>query len=69
MDMNDWHLERAKMVLDEWYTRANQYLMLSMEYRKSWLPSAEKLCRQKALKCKALGLVFHDRYKLLLEYK
>lgn len=62
-----WHLTRAKEALEEWYDRADDYLALAAKCRKGWLFSVEKECKQRALKCRTLGIVFHDRYKLVLE--
>lgn len=62
-----WHLTRAKEALEVWYNKADDYLTLATKARKGWLFSTEKECKQQALKCKTLGLVFHDRYKLVLE--
>lgn len=62
-----WHLTRAKEVLEEWYDKADDYLILAAKSRKGWLFSTEKECKRRALKCRTLGIVFHDRYKLVLE--
>lgn len=63
-----WHLDKAKTSLNEWYDRADKYLSYQVKF--DWLLGMRgfnKECKQAALKCKTLGLVFHERYKMLLE--
>lgn len=64
-----WHIERAKESLEYWYSQVDDYLTLAAKAHKWWLFSTEKECKQRALKCRTLGIVFHDRYKLVLENK
>lgn len=65
-----WHLDKAKETLEVWYQKADEYLALAKAFSKMWFfANSERECRQQALKCKALGIVFHDRYKLVLENK
>lgn len=62
-----WHIERAKESLEDWYSRADDYLVLAAKCRRHWMYSTEKECKRWSLKCRTLGIVFHDRYKLVLE--
>ena len=65
-----WHLDKAKQTLEDWYDRADEYLDLAKAFRKMWFfTNSERECKRLALKCKTLGIVFHDRYKLVLENK
>lgn len=57
-----WHLEKAKESLDFQYSEVEFYLNLSSEFR-----FFRKECRQQALFCKTIGLVWHDRWKMLLD--
>lgn len=63
-----WHEQEAKRVL-EYYSHKFERLMLFAELATSKLNSkfnregANKY-RQTALKCKTLGLVYHDRFKM-----
>lgn len=57
-----WHELEAKRVLERWYTDWQVYLgmaELSVKNKDKY----NKL----ALKAKTLGIVYHDRYKLLLD--
>jgi len=56
-----WHLERAKAVLDAWYDRAEMWRDIAKEH-----PWAADDCKANALVSKTLGIVWYDRYKLLL---
>lgn len=63
-----WHLDRAKQSLDEWYDRRDAYLELAKTFSKIWFfRKSFRECKQNALRCKTLGLVFHDRFKLIIE--
>lgn len=65
-----WHLDKAKESLSRWYTKADEYLDLAKAFRKMWFfANSERECKRQALKCKTLGLVFHDRFALVLENK
>lgn len=65
-----WHIDRANKLLEDWYDRADDYLALAKAFSKMWFFTiSERECKQQALKCKTLGIVFHDRYKLVLENK
>ena len=65
-----WHLYKAKKSLSSWYDKADEYLELAKSFRKMWFfANSERECKRQALKCKTLGLVFHDRFKLILENK
>jgi Uri superfamily endonuclease len=65
-----WHLDKAKETLEAWYQRADDYLALAKAFSKMrFFGNSERECKQQALKCKTLGIVFHDRYKLVLENK
>lgn len=64
-----WHLDRAKQVIDEWYTMAEGFLRQEKFFMNLVVP-AEKSAndvKRNALHCKAAGLVWHDRYKMLLD--
>lgn len=64
-----WHLERAKIVLEEWYLSADYYLRQEQFFLNLVVPSQQSAndVRSKALHCKTAGLVWHDRYKMLLD--
>ena len=65
-----WHLDMAKESLDKWYKSREDYIELANKYSTMWFfGKLERECRRQALKCKTLGLVFHDRFKLMLENK
>lgn len=64
-----WHLERAKTVLDGWYEKMDSCLFAENFFLNLTIPRQElaaKTARQ-ALHCKTAGLVWHDRYKMLLD--
>lgn len=73
MSTPTWHLERAKTILDNWYESADYALSLIDKYPVThWLlqPLRHKQnadCRRAALHRKTAGLVWHDRYKMLLD--
>lgn len=64
-----WHLERAKIVLEEWYLSADFYIRQENFFLNLVIPSRKYsgIVRRKALHCKTAGLVWHDRYKMLLD--
>ena len=64
-----WHLECAKTVLDEWYLSAEYYIRQESFFLNLVIPSRKYagFVRGKALHCKTAGLVWHDRYKMLLD--
>jgi hypothetical protein len=71
MTIPTWHLERAKAVLEEWYDKAEKLihyaeLAISIYPTKSNHKAANQY-KRRSLHCKTAGLVWHDRYKLLLE--
>lgn len=63
-----WHEQEAKRVLENWLDKFDR-LMLFAELATSRVNNrfnregANKY-RQTALKCKTLGLVYHDRFKM-----
>lgn len=68
-----WHLQQAIVMLDKWYKFAENSLSLIDKY-----PVTHKFlqaqrskqnndCRRNAMHCKTAGLVWHDRYKMLLD--
>lgn len=64
-----WHLERAKAVLNEWYERMDRSLFAENFFMNLTVPRrilAANSART-ALHCKTAGLVWHDRYKMLLD--
>lgn len=75
MNTPTWHLAEARMSLDKFYDLANYQLSMVGKYEvKSIFLQEDKenldnQCRQQVLKSKTLGLVFHDRWKLLLDDK
>lgn len=70
MSEPQWHLQEAKKSLEDWYASAEEYLELAEKFSKLWLfGKSARECKQQALKCKTFGLVFHDRFKLLVENK
>lgn len=63
-----WHLERAKVVLDMWYRKKDEFLESALQWQKLLFCSTQVGdCKRLALKCKTLGLVFHDQHKLLMD--
>ena len=63
-----WHLYEAREYLEGWYAQMNQFLELAKGYGRIPLCKASAYeCKRQALKCKTLGLIFHDRSKLLLD--
>lgn len=71
MNKPTWHLDRAKAVLQEWYEKAErllEYADLAVSiYPTKFNKKGANQYRRAALHCKTAGLVWHDRYKLLLE--
>lgn len=69
MSTSTWHLERANQALDEWYTIANQFLQLASKYNNRFglFTKVNNKSKRDALVSKTLGLIYHDRYKLLLD--
>ena len=65
-----WHEQKALECLDDSYLCCELYLQLCEVYGRKWFTRQDMYeCKQQALKYKTLGLVFHDRFKLLLENK
>lgn len=68
-----WHLGQAKYMLDKWYQFAENSLALIDKYPVTHRLLQEQRhkqnndCRRNALHCKTAGLVWHDRYKMLLD--
>lgn len=66
-----YHLQRAISSLDYWY----DYVAWWQHMEKKWSmvkfsslrEDLAKVARRQALKCKTLGLVYHDKYKLILD--
>lgn len=65
------HLEYAKVVLEKWYSLAEDLRNQADEWDKLFFypgkGKQEGISRRLALKCKTRGLIYHDHYKLLLE--
>lgn len=62
-----WHIGRAKELLSQWYAQAAQFELKSVQgtrWQQFWMTSFYK---RKVLHCKTAGLVWHDRYKMLLD--
>lgn len=73
MTIPTWHLEQAIMMLDKWYKFAENSLALIDKYpvthwklQPQWHEQNAD-CKRNALHCKTAGLVWHDRYKMLLD--
>lgn len=68
-----WHLEQAKMMLEQWYQLAENSLALIDKYPVTHSSLQKKRhkqnndCRRNALHCKTSGLVWHDRFKMCLD--
>lgn len=68
-----WHLEQAKVMLDKWYKCAENSLAIIDKYPVThWKLQSQRHkqnadCKRNALHCKTAGLVWHDRYKMLLD--
>ena len=66
-----WHLERAKAVLEEWYQKVDALLFYSelavSRYKSQINIEGSNQYKRTALHCKTAGLVWHDRYKMLLD--
>jgi len=64
-----WHTEYSKVILNKWYDDWEHWLLTAEEWKgmKLSYPNTVAYCNRQALKCKVLGIVWHDRYKLLLE--
>lgn len=64
-----WHLERAKVVLNEWYERMDNSLFAENFFMNLTIPRRALAYNSAriALHCKTAGLVWHDRYKMLLD--
>lgn len=68
-----WYLEKAKDILDYWYKASEQALSLIDKYPVThWLLQSQRHkqnadCKRAALHRKTAGLVWHDRYKMLLD--
>jgi len=69
MTIPTWHLERAKAVLEDWYDKAEGFLQQEKFFNNLVVPAydAANDVKRKALVCKTTGLVWHDRYKMLLD--
>lgn len=69
MEEMPWHLQRAKDTLDEWYAIAETNLRQERFFLNLVVPSEKYagLVRGEALHCKTAGLVWHDRYKMILD--
>ena len=69
MNIPTWHLERAKAVLNEWYERMDSSLFAENFFMNLTLPRHTLAANsaRAALHCKTAGLVWHDRYKMLLD--
>ena len=71
MNSLTWHTEYAKVVLNKWYADWEKLLELAeLATLKSKSPinkEASKQYKRHAIHCKTAGLVWHDRYALLLD--
>lgn len=66
-----WHLNRADEVLKEWYMKVDalrEYARLAVSiYPTKFNQQGANDYNRTALHCKTAGLVWHDRYKMLLD--
>ena len=66
-----WHLKQAKITLNRWYADFEELMRLASLVDKQkqtiWNIEGANNYRSAAIKCKTLGLVFHDRYKMVLD--
>lgn len=69
MSTPTWHLERAKELLNEWYDRMEGFLRQEKFFLDLVIPSKDSanIVKRSALHCKTAGLVWHDRYKMLMD--
>lgn len=68
MNIPTWHLERAKVILDQWYKVKDDFLESAEQCQKLiFCNNQVGDCKRLALKCKTLGLIFHDQHKLLMD--
>lgn len=66
-----WHLEKAKESLEYWYDKAEGFLRQEQFFLNLVVPceKAANDCKRKALHCKTAGLVWHDRFKMVMDTK
>lgn len=56
------HLQKAEISLACWYSDAQWWLDMAKQF-----VFASRECKQLSLRCKTEGLVWHDRYKMILD--
>lgn len=71
MEDTPWHLQRAKATLDAWYEMAEASLRQERFFLNLVVPSEKYagVARSDYLHCKTAGLVWYDRYKMILDYQ
>lgn len=57
-----WHLQQAEISLACWYSDADWWLDMAKQFT-----FASRECKQASLRFKTEGLVWHDRYKMILD--
>ena len=64
-----WHLDQAKECLEDWYRDSEKFLRQKEFFLNLAIPAydAANDVQRKALHCKTAGLVWHDRFKMLLD--
>lgn len=66
-----WHLDKAKTILEVWYSKADalfEYAELAISiYPSNFNRKAADKYRATAIHAKAFGIVWHDRYKMMLD--
>lgn len=66
-----WHLQYAKEVLDQWFAKADrlfEYADLAVSvYPNRFNREGAAKYRATAIHAKTFGIVWHDRYKMLLD--
>lgn len=71
IELPTWHIERAKSSLEYFYTRWEKLMLFADAATKTCNSKFNRLWankyRQAALENKASGIVWHDRYMLLLD--
>lgn len=69
MTEETWHLKAAMDTLDKWYQEAEGFIKQREFFLNLVVPcyNAANDVQRKALHCKTAGLVWHDRFKMVLD--
>lgn len=64
-----WHFDKAKQCMDDWYTDSEKFLRQKEFFLNLVIPATVAVndVQRKALHCKTAGLVWHDRFKMILD--